>query len=203
MSRLVPRRSRRTKRSRGQALVEFALILPILVVFAITIVDIIPGIDTKGLVLDAAATATERTSRFLAPDNGTATTDRNTLCGQILILVRSQLTQSLGPGTVTGAGTNCTPLNAANQLIPNLANANPAVWVAATDAGGTPRTNLRLLPSGSTPITVEVCVSYTWRPKGGLLWFLTKGPAQIDSIIVNSFTYRYCGRDVIDPNRTR
>lgn len=195
--------SRHSRRTRGQALVEFALVLPILIVFAVTIVDMIPGINTKGLVLDAAATATERTSRFLAPANGTATTDRNLLCGQILIIVRSQLTASLGAGSVQGAGTTCTALNAQGELAPNVANANPAVWVAATNAAGATNTGLRLLPVGSTPLTVEVCVSYTWRPKAGLLWFFTNGPAAIKSVVTKSFTYRYCGRDVIDPNRTR
>jgi hypothetical protein len=179
------------------------LVLPILVVFAVTIVDMIPGIDTKGLVLDAAATATERASKFLPPTNGTATTDRNLLCGQILIIVRSQLTASLGAGSVAGAGTTCTALNGAGELIPNVGNANPAVWVAATNAAGAANVNLRLLPVGATPVTVEVCVSYTWRPQGGLLWFLTNGPAAVQRVVVNSFTYRYCGRDVIDPNRTR
>lgn len=196
-------RSGRTRRGRGQALVEFALVLPILVVFAITIVDMIPGINTKGLVLDAAATATERAARFLPPTNGTATTDRDLLCGQILIIVRSELTASLGPGSVAGTGAICTSRDAQNELIPDLANANPAVWVSATDAAGNADTNLRLLPAGTTPVTVEVCVSYTWQPKGGLLWFLTNGPAAIKAVVVDSFTYRYCGRDVIDSNRSR
>lgn len=190
---------------RGQSLVEFGLGFALVAMVALTAIDMVPAISARGRVLDAAATATERSSRFLAPDSGTPTSDRNALCGQILVLLRDQFT-SAGMSTA-GAGVTCANVTSGRKIAPTT-GANPVVWVSALDSSGLPDTGARLMPTVSasgvrTAVGIEVCVAYTWRPSYGLMWFLSKGPAQLEAVPQNLFTFQFCGRDEIDPYRTR
>ena len=47
--------ARRRRRSPGQALVEFALVLPLMMTIVISVLNFMPAVTTRGVVLDAAA----------------------------------------------------------------------------------------------------------------------------------------------------
>jgi Flp pilus assembly protein TadG len=201
-------RQRRIRATRGQALVEFALILPIMMTIVISILNIMPAITTRGLVLDVSETATERVSHFLPPTAGDAAGDRNLLCNQLLDIVRSEISAQLGASAVTTANSGCTGLSG-TKLTPVPGSANPVVYVMVLDANGNALPSSRLMPvyDASTqklaPVRVQVCVSYTWTPTGGLWYFALKGPGGLTKQMWNAFTYRFCGNTVIDPNRSR
>ena len=81
----------RRRRTKAQALVEFAMTIPVMLAIVLSVLDIMPAITTRGTVMDVAETASERAARFLPPTNGDALSDRNLLCGQLLDLVRTKL----------------------------------------------------------------------------------------------------------------
>ena len=198
----------RARATRGQALVEFALILPIMMTIVISVLNIMPAITTRGLVLDVSATAVERTSRFLPPTNGNAAGDQTLLCNQLLVIVRSEISAALGADAVTTTNSGCTALSG-TKLNPTPGVANPVVYVMVLDTNGNAVPSARLMPvyDASTqklsPVRVQVCVSYTWSPTGGLWYFALKGPGGLTKQVWETFTYRFCGNTVIDPNRTR
>ena len=191
------------RRSSGQALVEFALILPLMMTIVLGVLNIMPAITTRGLVLDVSATAMERAGRFLPPNNGTAVDDRALLCNQLLDIVRVELSAQLGtaalsPLVMPAPGPGCTALTG-GKLNPTPGTANPVVYVMGLDANGNAAPSVRLLPAYNAatqtlmPVRVQVCVSYNWHLSGLFKYFV---PTQ-------TFTYRFCGNTVIDPNRSR
>ena len=201
---------RRARRARGQALLEFVFILPLMLVFAITIADMVPGINARGIVLDIGESATERVARYLPSYVGTAASDRATLCNQILAIARNQLTAAFGASAVAGSGASgCATRGGNGRLTPNVGSANPVVWVSAVGNSGVADESLRIYNPAKpgdilTPTTiVEVCVAYQWQPKTGLLWVFAKWPPGISTQLATTFTYHFCGRNAIAPYRTR
>jgi Flp pilus assembly protein TadG len=199
------------RRRRGQALVEFALTLPLMLVVIISVVNFMPAITTRGIILDISETATQQVSRYLPALYATAADDRTILCNQLLDIVRSEVSSELGAAAVTGgAGQGCTGL-VGGKLSPT-AGANPVVWVAAINPGtGNPDTGYRMLQyttagNETTPriaVAVEVCVSYLWKPQGGIMYLAMNTGTTFSQVIINTFTYRFCGHENISSTRSR
>ena len=210
----MARLSVRSRRSgSGQALAEFALVIGMLLMVVVTVLDLVPALDAQARVLNGAAAAVQRAGRFLPAENATALQDRNALCDQISVVVDGILFDSFSANGATQANvpiangrTGCTA-RPGGKLVPGADN--PAIWVAAVNPKtGVTDESLRLLPSVVVngqlqPVPIEVCVAYKWQPKMGLFWLFSKGPGQIQSVTDGLFTFGFCGRDVIDPNRSR
>jgi Flp pilus assembly protein TadG len=198
------------RRSRGQALLEFVFVVPIMLVFAITIADMVPAINARGVVLDIGESATERVARYLPSYTGSGPEEQATLCNQILAIARNQISAVFGASAVAGSGASgCTEPDGSGRLTPNVGSANPVVWVAAVGDSGVAQDGLPLYnpaKPGSTvvPTTiVEVCVAYEWQPKTGLLWVFAHWPPGISTQLATVFTYHFCGRNAIAPYRAR
>jgi len=199
------------QRQRGQALVEFALTLPLMLVVIISVVNFMPAITTRGIILDISETASEQVSRYLPATYASAADDRTILCNQLLDIVRSEVSSELGAGAVVGGvGQGCTGL-AAGKLSPT-GGANPVVWVAAINpATGSPDTGYRMLQYATagdetTPrvtVAVQVCVSYLWRPQGGIMYLAMNTGTTFSQVVINTFTYRFCGHENISSTRSR
>lgn len=179
----------RRRMVRGQALVEFALVLALLMVITVTSLQFVPAISARGVVLNAASTAVERSNSYLAARDDTLAEQRTVLCNEILVVVRTQLTKANAlpvvggsDGCITGAPT---------------AAHNPVVSVTP-DSGVT---DLVVKPGVNKGITV--CVSYRYDFGAGLLWLASKGPGDIGASVRKTFTYKFCGRSILDANRTR
>lgn len=187
---------------RGQAVAEFAITVSLVLAVAVTALQMVPAISARGRVLDAAATATERAARYLAPGGLAPSDQRKDLCGQIRALLVAQLPAAGLP--VTGSATGCAVPASGHRLAPT-AGENLAVWVSALDPkSGEADPSLRLDPdAGGAGVRIEVCVAYRWKVPGGLIWLLSNGPGDIGSTVKSVFTYQFCGQDLIDATRTR
>ena len=129
---------------RGQAVAEFAITVSLVLAVAVTALQMVPAISARGRVLDAAATATERAARYLAPGGLAPSDQRKDLCGQIRALLVAQLPAAGLP--VTGSATGCAVPASGHRLAPT-AGENLAVWVSALDPkSGEADPSLRLDP---------------------------------------------------------
>jgi hypothetical protein len=181
----------RNARARGQALAEFALVAALLVMLVVTTLSIVPAITVRGVVLDAAANAVERTARYLAPTNESLTVQRTILCNALLGSVRVELARAGYP--VTTGQDGCRDRAGLD------ATHNPVV-TAIPDTGVTD-----LVPSPSDPVRtrVRICVVYRYDFPGGLLFLLSRAPGDVGASLIRAATYSYCGWSVIDAKRTR
>lgn len=188
MRAIIPR-PRQHAAQQGQALVEFAVILALLMVITVTTLSMVPAITARGTVLSAASTAVERSNSYLAPAGMSFAAQKNTLCNQILAVVREQLKAAKVPSYTT-ANDGC------RTGVPDNTR-NPIVSVT-TDAGVS---SLVVRPGQN--ITMTVCVSYRYDFGAGLLWLASNGPGDIGTTTKKLFTYKFCGRSILDANRTR
>lgn len=184
-------RPRRRAAQQGQALVEFAVILALLMVITVTTLSMVPAITARGTVLSAASTAVERSNSYLAPAGMSFAAQKNTLCNQILAVVRQQLRAAKAPvaGTATDGCRTGVPDNAYNPVVS-----------VTTDAGVS---SLVVRPGPGQNITMTVCVSYRYDFGAGLIWLASNGPGDIGATTKKLFTYKFCGRSILDANRTR
>lgn len=174
--------------AKGQAMIEFAMTLALMLLLVITTINMLPAISARGTVMNAAAAATDGTARFLAPASGSTAGDRQLACQLAYRTARSVLTR-----VVTGGGQGDTlPVSGSNITACNTdpAIANPAINIT---------TSGRLMPGQ----TFTLCLTYTWRPTGGLFWLTFNGPFALSDWTQTLFTYRYCGNDTVHENRTR
>jgi len=214
----------RLRRARGQALVEFALVLPLMMTIVISVLNFMPAVTTRGVVLDVSETSLEIAARFIPAVTATAAQDRTVLCNQLLDVVRSELSAALTDNLpsafkptkspVTSGANGCAPDSDfsgnnpnTGRLTPPAGGANPVVYVSALN-GGNVSEGTRLLPtvyvSGVLqPLTIKVCISYTWYPNGGIEYLVIHNTSDLSRQVLNTFTYRFCGNDVINPNRAR
>lgn len=187
----LPRAATRRAATRGQAMVEFAIVLALLMVIVVTSIEMVPAITARGTVLNAAATAVERSNSYLASDADNLADQEDTLCNEALAVVRSQLIAGGLPSAAVTKGTdgcrNGAPDNTHNPVV----SVNPDSGVAS----------LVVKPGATVGLTV--CVSYRYDFGAGLLWLASKGPGDIGTSTQKLFTYKFCGRSVLDANRTR
>lgn len=176
--------------ARGQAMVEFALVLALLMVITVTSLQFVPAINARGAVLNAASTAVERANSYLAAKNDTLGAQESTLCNQMLAVVRIELVKAGSPAVTNG-------VDGCRAGAPDGTH-NPVVSVTP-DAGVT---KLEVAP-GQAPKGLTVCVSYQYDFGAGLLWLATRAPGDVGASVQSAFTYKFCGRSILDANRTR
>lgn len=194
--------ARRGRRQSAQALVEFALILTVFMMLVVTSLNMIPAITARGVVLDTAVASVERVARYLTPQNSarsiTAGQQRLLLCQQLETLARVQIQGALGDPNITEGSKIISPTPTQDCRSSADVSHNPAVNVTLLAAS----TN-QSAGSYGPGAQVQVCLSYIWSPKGGLVWLFSQAPGQIGYSVQNAFTYRYCAPGVIDAKRTR
>lgn len=174
---------------RGQAMVEFALVLALLMVITVTSLQFVPAINARGAVLNAASTAVERANSYLAAKKDTLGTQETTLCNEMLVVVRIELVKAGSPAVTNGA-------DGCRAGAPDGVH-NPVVSVTP-DPGVT---KLEVAPGQIKGLTV--CVSYQYDFGAGLLWLATRAPGDVGTSVQSAFTYKFCGRSILDANRTR
>jgi len=206
-----------TNRSSGQALVEFALVLPLMMTIIISVLNFMPAVTTRGVTLDVSETALEIATRYIPAVGGDAGSDRTALCNQLLDVIRSEITAALtdnlpnyktvGSPVAGGANQGCSALDGNGKLTPSAAQ-NPVVYVQVINSGGQVLAAERIAPTHYVngvlqPVIIKVCVSYTWTPLGGLEYLALHGPVDLSKEFWNAFTYHFCGNDLINPNRSQ
>jgi len=180
--------------SSGQSLVEFALVLPVLLTIAVSVIAFLPAITARGATLEAAASALERATAYLAPRDATPAATRPELCAVVYETAVAQLrgataaglTPLLSDDAVTATGTCTEGANAASGP------SRLVVDVRAVDEEGDP-----LDSAFEAGTRVEVCVGYRFEPEGGIWWLLPKGNSVI-ALGEDLFVFRYCGIDTIE-----
>jgi Flp pilus assembly protein TadG len=209
--------STRATRSSGQALVEFALVLPLMMTIIISVLNFMPAVTTRGVTLDVSETALEIATRYIPAVDGDAASDRTVLCNQLLDVIRSEIVAALtdnlpnyktaGSPVAGGANQGCAAWDGNGKLTPTP-DQNPVVYVQVINSGGQVQLRERIAPTHYAngvlqPVRIKVCVSYTWTPDGGLEYLALHGPVDLSQEFWNAFTYHFCGNDLINPNRSQ
>jgi putative effector of murein hydrolase LrgA (UPF0299 family) len=161
---------------RGQSFAEFALVVGVLTLVTLFLLMIVPALQARSVVLDAAAIMTERAGLFMAPSGVGQAAQEGVLCNQLLAVARMQLSSAGYP--TTGGNSGCAALGAK----PAAGN-NPIVYVSSS---GNLATNPD--PANFNQPEIKVC----------LLYQTSVGFWQVGNI-----SYQFCGRAVISATRTR
>ena len=183
----------------GQALIEFALGIALLITIVVSTLAFLPAFTARGATLEAGAAALQRATSYLASGTGTPAGDR----GEVCRLVYAAAYDALGAATALGAEPlldlakvtrdgGCTDGAVASAEAPFV------VDVHAVGADGTTTDDLRLIAGQE----IEVCVSYRFSPAGGIWWLMTNVPV-LERASIAVTVFRYCGRDTIEANRSR
>ena len=192
--------SRRRGAQGGQALVEFAMVMPILVVLCLTTLSFVPLINASGATLSAGATALSRASGYTSSQSEKTWTG---ICAATYAAAYNEISASrtadgapeLDVAGIPPAG-GCT--SGANPT--GCAAACLQVDVFPVDAGGKALSKAAFFPKPGQAI--EVCVGYHYQPKDGIWWFLTNGPG-VQSVTEPFLVFRYCGVDTIETYRSQ
>jgi hypothetical protein len=196
IARLVHPRRRNQK---GQALVEFAMVMPILVVLCITTLSFVPLINASGATLSAGATALSRATSYVGVQGEKSWTG---ICA---------VTYAAAYGQISGSKT----ADGAPELDMKGIPATGGCTSGANPSGNSARLQIDVFPvdargnklsRGSYPPApgqaIEVCVGYRYQPTGGIWWFLTNGPG-ISRVTTQYLVFRYCGIDTIETYRSQ
>ena len=188
----------------GQALVEFALIVLIIITLMKTVLQILPVFTARGAVLEITASGIERVTSYLSPNVRDPLmlpkpeAERNYLCGRVWDDAKNTLTSLDGlvgplidPKELGDNPKACADTTAASDTL--------AVSVMAVDSSGADAPDKNLLPGTD----VRVCASFNWVPKPGLVWLFWESFSSFSNEVHDAFTFRYCGVETIETYRTR
>ena len=166
---------------RGQALLEMALILAMMLVLVFSTLALVPVLRVRGEVEAASHDATARIAMFQAPLGSSIGQQANWLCTSSLAVAEYQLSGITGSLTSAPGADSCAGSNGSNGRV--------AVSVAHVG-------------SGSNGETWRVCVDYTY-PTNAFVVLLSGNGKSVSRQGLGTLIFDYCGQDEVDAFRTR
>ena len=192
--------ARRRGSQGGQALVEFAMTMPILVVLCLTTLSFVPLINASGATLSAGATALSRATGYTSAQGEKSWTG---ICAATYAAAYNQIS-----GSKTAAGAPELDVAGIPPTGGCTSGANPTggasaalqVDVFPVNAAGKALNKASVFPKPGQMI--EVCVGYHYQPSDGIWWLLANGPG-VQSVTKQFLVFRYCGIDTIETYRSQ
>jgi len=184
----------RRKRSRGQAMIELAISLALLLMIVFTTLALVPALRVRGEVLAAAQASTAKVKAFQGATSSTGATDRLWLCRASLAAASQQMSGLPGVGSPTGG--SCSVSGGVGR------GTNGALTVTVTPLNHAAGARLVSVSGGrSISPEIRVCVRYSYN-SSSLLVFMV-GSSDVQTERLGRLTFQYCGSDRVDEFRTR